>query len=615
MYCRETGQKIPWYDETIILRVENIRAIIAAVIRRVEIERFALLAGVMAEFPPGMTVVTGETGAGKTLLLDAVDFAFGARASSNIFPAAGGRCRVAVEFKMSREEQGWHKIDRIARPGGAGRILLDGVRISAQEARALAAKLFDYSGQTENRSLLSAATHVRLLDSFGDATHSKFKEEFAGARARHGALLRRLELIDRGEAARLARIELLNREVGELAKANVRPGEHNELLSEKRRLANASRISERAGTIIALISGGDAGSGVGAGIGTAIKLGGALPARDALAKCEEAARALAAHFGEDTEVGEQWLALADDISSMEAGLGEVERAAVEALGTANADPSELERVQARLAEIDNLALRYGCAVDGLAAELAARAAELEELSGGETSREKVAAELAEAHRKADEAAKALSKSRAKTAKILVKRVAGYLARLDFAATEFEVAGIGELAPDEEATDAGEIKEQRAFRESGYDDVEFLVSLNPDEPARPLARVASGGEMSRLMLAVTAALAEHSATQVLMFDEIEAGVGGLSAQAVADVMKDMASHRQVIAVSHLAQVAGKADNHIAVSKTVKKAAGGREASEIELIAVHGAERRAELARMLGTTDPAKAKKMVDEMLER
>lgn len=580
-------------------------------LRSVQIERYSLLAGASVEFAAGFNAISGETGAGKTLLLDAIDFALGARTGSQVFPESGERLCVAVEFELpdgaridggaAMLRKGVHKIERLARQGGAARITLDGEKISAQAARTIAAALLDYSGQTENRALLNPKSHTSILDAFGGDAHKKALGAFLSEREKHSALLRQLEIIDRGEAARTARLKLLEAEIAELSAADVRPGEQGELAAKRSMLANAGRIAEQAERITNAIAGGEENTG---------------GARRELETCREAAMQLAKLLGEESGAGEQFALLADDLAAMDAGIGEVESAAAALAAAVENDPAALEEVQSRLAEIDRLALKYGCGADGLAAELDVRRQESGELTGGEMSRDKVVSEIEAAAKDCDKHARALSKERAKAAKTLERRVIDYLKKLDFAGTRFEVAGLMDAAPlaDEDSAEGLNSASWvlKKFREEGYDDVEFLVSLNPGEPARPLARVASGGEMSRLMLAITAAFAEHTSTPVLMFDEIEAGVGGLTSQAVADVMAEISKVRQVIAVTHLAQVAGRADCHFVVTKTAR-AAGGK--SEIKIERVKGEERRAELARMLGTGDASKAKKMVDEILSR
>jgi len=607
-----------------------------AVLSRVEIERYSLIEDMAVEFSGRFNAVSGETGAGKTLLLDAIDFALGARASSQIFPASGGRCRVKLSFDVKNDlnlqglvrlKKGEHTLDRIARPGGSGRILLDGEKISTQAARELSAALLDYSGQAENRQLLTPRAHRAILDAFGDNAHAKLLEEYKTARGKYLALSKQLEIIDRGEAARNAKVRLLEIEISELRELAVEPHEHERLSEMKTVLANANRIMEEAERTREII----AGEGEGAQ-----RNDGAAGVRERLVDAASAARSLSELLGRDSESGEQWMLLAEELDKMEAGLGEVESSAVKLLSVLKADPVELERIQSRLAGIDRLSVKYGTTPDGLAAELETRADELGSLSGGDFDRQNVARELESCAAECDRIARAMSKSRTRAAKVLEKRVSEFLERLDFAHSHFEVAGFLDFldydadSSEESSIDAASnpnaSNSTSSFREAGYDDIEFLVSLNPDEPARPLARVASGGEMSRLMLAITAALAEHTSTPVLMFDEIEAGVGGLTSQAVADVLTDVANVRQVIAVTHLAQVAGRADRHFAVTKDIleKKAetpakhsdapdTGLRLASHIIITELEGHPRREELARMLGTADTMKAKAILDEIM--
>ena len=531
--------------------------VLALMLLRLVVEDFELIE--RAELVPaaGLTAITGETGSGKTMLLNAIEFALGARASSDAVRKGRRRARVALEIEPDdrvREvlaAQGIELEDDevvVVREleGGKTTGRINGVPVSAAQLRALGLAVAEIVGQHEAQRLLAPAQQLDALDRFGGAKTLSLRERVAAAHERHGRLRDELATLEADEGRALADADFAAFAAREIADAALEEGEDERLRERRDLLANAERIA-----------------------------GALRAASDSLAEEERFASAVAslatiARFGAGLDE------LARDASALQGEIGELSARIGRQLESIDLDPNELETVTARLALIDRLKKKYGGTIEAVGVarrgfdEIVERAATSDERQG----RLRAEAEVAAAE--LDAACADLTKARAAAARACESRVTAELAALAMPAARFAIAfePLAQPGP------------------NGAERCEFRLSANPGEPLRPLARGASGGELSRVMLALSVVLADRTSRVALVFDEIDAGIGGATANAVGARLADLATHTQVVCVTHLAQIAVFAGAQFALRKREAKGA-----TTIELVALDEEARLAEIARML------------------
>ena len=546
-------------------------------LRYLKVRNLVLIREISLEFFPGLTVLTGETGAGKSILVDSLALLLGERAGGDQTRWGEKGGSVEAIFDVSRradllpylEERGWEPeegeltLRRELVPGGRGRAFVGSHLASVADLGALGRRLVDLHGQHEHQTLLRTSEHLSILDRSGDNREARdrlaaLNAEIRGIGARLDAWTR-----DRQETAR--RIDILKFQVEEIERAVVRPGETEALRSERIRARNQEKIRECA--LLALES---LYEGEGAALA---RLDGVLSstrelirydasAAPALARAEEAVLAL-------KDLAE---ALRDAGRERESG------------------PARLEEIEARLAQLESLTRKYGPDEEAIRAFGSAAALELGRLNSEEGSRESLESKLEEACSRFSREASALSAKRQRDARALEKAVRGELADLAMERTDWVVDfRVAELPGSPVQREEIPV----AFGADGWDQVQFLVRTNPGEPLRPLAKIASGGELSRLMLAVHGVLREASDGAVRVFDEVDAGIGGRVAETVGRKMKHLSRKGQILCVTHLPQIASLADHHLAVSKRVR---AGR--AEVTAEALDRAGTVREVARMLG-----------------
>ncbi|GEM_PF-2150368 len=554
-------------------------------LRRVSARGFSLLRNIDLELGDGLTVLTGESGAGKTLLLDAVAFALGGRPNRSLLAEGAARCEVTLEIELGEDEvqalgapwqSGRNTLARVLLPSGRSRLKLNGSPLTAGDAAAAGERLFEITGQFESRILFNPETHLGLLDAFGDQKLppllAKYHEAYAGWRQAAA----RLRALRESEGQREQEVSFLSFQVEELAKAEVAVGERAEVDAGLRLQLNAQALIEAAGGAAQLLDGDDDNPG----------------AYDLAARAHERTGELERLLdgGEIEAVDSEELSAR--LAALLEGLRELAAQLRQVAGAIQHDPGEVERLQDRLDEILRLERKYDCPADELPVLLSEKQARLALLTDESQSPEALESQVRDGETQVRELAAQLTKKRSGAARQLEKSTLGYFKRLDFphVALQVELTAAEQPGP------------------QGQDQVELLISLNPGEPARPLARVASGGEASRLLLGIKAALADRLDHGALLLDEVEAGVGGDTARKVADVLVDLSATRQVLAITHLPGVAARGGLHLVARKQV---AGGR--SGVEFQAVSGQQRRKELARMLGEAGGAEEQALVDKLL--
>jgi DNA repair protein RecN (Recombination protein N) len=540
----------------------------------------ALIDRVRIAFEPGLNVLTGETGAGKSLLIDALGLAVGARADSSLVRHGSETARVEALF------------DRLPEPlicvreiSAAGRSTarIDDEAVTAAHLAEVAGRLVEIHGQHDQQRLLDERWQRELLDSFG-----RLERERAAMAAvveawrRNQAALAELAL-DPRELTR--RLELQDHQAAEIAAARLRPGEAAEIQARLAAAQHAETIARGSAEIHEAL----AGEGTGA--------------REVTAAAAQRARELG-------RLDERYVPVAERLLGLAAELEDADAEARELAGTVEHDPAALARLEERLSLIYSLERKYGedeAAVIAYGEETSEEASRLRNLEASRESRQ------AEAERLLGYVAAAgrdLTGARTAAAGRLAAAVEAALGGLGFRQTSFSV--IVARRPAGPAEPAVEANGQRvAFDASGLDSVAYLIAPNPGEPARPLARIASGGELSRVALAIKQILAEADRTPTLVFDEIDSGIGGRSAEPVGRSLWELARTHQVLCVTHLGQIAAYADAQFRIEKLQR---GGRTVTEVRR--VEGSERVAELAQMLaGSEGGTAARASAEELLER
>jgi len=534
------------------------------------------------EVTPGLNVLTGETGAGKTMVVDALSLLLGERADAGIVrvgrPAALVEGRVAVEPRGQAaqalaaagvdDEEGEVVVARQVMAGGGSRAQLQGRMATVGAVAEVMRALVEVHGQHEFQRLLRPSVQLDLLDRFAGPGVLSLRADFAGGWQRLRAVVRELEELTARARDRAREADLLRYQLDEIDAAEVRVGELDELAAETERLANAEALRDAALTAWQVLAGEDE-----AGAATALGA---------------AARALAGPGGHDAALGElggRSEALAAEVGDLASSLrAYAERVLV--------DPERLGTVQARIALLRDLERKYGedeAAVLAFAERGRARLAELE---GGAVRSEELEAEQAALRRRLAELGATLSAERRAAAERLAAALGTELADLAMPQAQVEVALAQEPAAEDDPTGISVDGRRLAGADHGLDRVEIMLSANPGVLPRPLGRAASGGELSRVMLAFRVVLAGIDKTPTLVFDEVDAGVGGRTAAAVGRRLAQLASHHQVLVVTHLPQIAAFADRHFMVEKHA-----GEAATHTDVHALDEAGRVTELSRML------------------
>jgi DNA repair protein RecN (Recombination protein N) len=551
-------------------------------LRELRIRNFAVIESATVEFASGLNVLSGETGAGKSMLIDAILLVRGARAQTDVIRSDADAATVEARFEVAPRSSALAVLDEAGIPPGEGEILVRRELARSGRHRAfvndspvtvallerLGDHLVEVHGQHEHHRLLEPARQLDLLDRYAET--EEMRDVVAALFAKHRAALDDVARTRATERDRVQREDLLRFQVSELDAARLRPGEEAELRTERQRVQHAERFATGLSEVAGLLA-EEEPSAMG-------RLGRARRVLSDLARLDPA-------FGPAADALQAAEAQVEDAILMLRALRD--RAAV--------DPGRLEAIEERLDALMRLERKYGDTEEAMVRFRDEAAAELDRLQRHEellAGQERV---LAEVWGELTTAAAWLSERRTLAARKLGSEAQRELRTLGMERATFEVA-VERSAPE-------------AVSARGLDRVELRLAANPGNEARPLARVASGGELSRTMLALHAVLAADGVA-TMVFDEVDAGVGGRAAAVVADRLAAVARGRQVLCVTHLAPIAARADHHLRVAKTVR---AGR--TRVTAIALHGDERAAEVARMLGGDVTSEAVRHARELLGR
>lgn len=550
------------------------------------ISNFAIIDQVEIELSPGLTVLTGETGAGKSIVLGAFRMLLGGRSTAQAVRAGATRANIEGLFsglppvvRQWLDENGFASDDpddaaslivrRDLLAEGSSRNYINGRAANVSQLRELGMLLVDMHGQNEHSRLYAPAAQLQMLDSFGayEAELARYAEAYQAWRAaktRFDALSS-----DQGDAERLR--DFLEFQVQEIQQAELKPGEDAELEGERKRLGNAERLREICASVRDRLYESDenpAAALVGAAARMLTELAALDPSQQALAEEAEAVRFALEDLSEKVR----------DYEDSVVG-----------------DPERLDEVENRLELLRGLKRKYGATLEEIIATGERLAAELHDIVNHDAALEQAEQALKAAETMAREAAQNLSKARKKTAADFQKQVQEAMRELELPKAILQV----DLQPLSDLSVAG------------LDSCEFLVSLNVGEAPRPMRKVASGGEISRIMLAIKSVLARKDQVPTLVFDEIDTGISGEAAARVGERLEKMSASHQVICITHLPQVAARGALHLVVQKNTK---GDRTTTAVS--AAHGDERTLALARMLsGTAVDEESRKYAEKLLAR
>jgi DNA repair protein RecN (Recombination protein N) len=534
-------------------------------LRHLAIRDFAVVRAAELEFGPGLTVISGETGAGKSLLVDALGFLSGARADSAMVRHGAERAELTAEFGLEdapaagqwllaqeMDEDGACQLRRTLRADGGSRAWINGRPATLGQLSELAAHLVEIHGQHEQQALLSRPSQLALLDAYG--RHADLLATVRDAAQAWSALLReREELAGRGDVSE--RIAWLDYQLAELDREELAQDAIEALVAGHRRQAHVAELSEACDGALARLAGAE-GQAIGA-------------------QLQQLRHSLDRQAGHEPRLSE-----VDGM--LEAAAIQVDEAATlleRVRADLDLDPGTLEELDRRLARLHELARKHRVAPEALAGHRGVLASELDALRGAGERLAVLDREIAAAHGHWREAAGALTAARTGAAHRLSDAVTALLAELGMGGGHFQVAVEpgGEARPDPQ----------------GAERIEFLVAANPGQPARALRKVASGGELSRISLAIEVAALGLDAVPTMVFDEVDSGIGGAVADIVGRKLRALGGARQALCVTHLPQVAAQGHAHYRVSKDT---GGGVTLSAVE--ALDAEQREEELARMLG-----------------
>lgn len=573
------------------------------------IDNFAIIDRLELPFESGYTVVTGETGAGKSIMVDALNLLLGGRASTDVIRTDEDEAGVEGIFEPGEQrlatinrrldDQGIDTGDELivrrrVRRNGRNKVFINGSLSTVSTLQEITNDLVDISGQHEHYSLLDTAGHLDLVDLFGDL--GERRDEMQTTFDRLESLAGQLDELQSDEQERLNRIDFLEYQLDEIEELGLEPGEGEALQQEFDRLKHAESIGESVGTALELTYEGNRSA--------------AELLSDAVGHLRDAAR-------HDEELS----ALGDELEDARITAEEIARQLQSYSSDLEVNPSRLDTVVGRIDDLQQLQRKHGVET---AEELLGVADDMREeilrLKNAEQRGEELKEKLREQKAQAYDTARALSQARREAAETFAAQVERELSDLNMEETEFTVDITPEALPPEELS-ADQIGVRGAanladdpvveLTDRGFDDVEFVIAPNPGEEARPLAEIASGGELSRIMLAIKSVLVDRDSVETYVFDEVDTGIGGTTAEVVGRKIRRTADSHQIICITHLAQIASLADQHYRVTKEKRD---GRTHSTVTPLDEE--ERVEEIARMLGGERATpKTRQAAEDMLVR
>lgn len=534
-------------------------------LENLHVKNLALIEEEDITFLDGLHILSGETGAGKSIILGALGLALGGKVSKDMLRDPGKEALVEAVFRITRDSQRKQLAELDIEPYDDEVILsrkitesrsvakINGEMVPAIKMKQVGDIFLDIHGQNDHQSLLHKKKHLEMLDEYAKNEVGPLKERMQTAYKTYAAKQQEWKEANQLDGDREREISFLEYEIKEITEANLEIGEDARFENQYRRLSNSKRIMEALSEAYQQTSGSD---------GASEQVGRAVQRLHQILSYDEAL--------------EPMFESLNDIDSL---LSDFNRDLSQYMAEAEFDEEMFAQIDGRLNEINRLKDKYGATIEDILATKQEKEDRLEKLMHHEAYLAKLTQALNDAKKEAEDAAFALSGMRKRYAKELSGKVEEALMDLNFLDVHFSM----------------EFLQTDHIGADGYDDAQFMIRTNPGEPIRPLKDIASGGEMSRIMLAIKTVLAEHDDIDTLIFDEIDAGISGRTAQAVSEKLHLVAKEHQVICITHLPQIAAMADHHYLIQKDV---VGNETISSIEALSYHDSIK--ELARMLGGT---------------
>jgi len=533
------------------------------------VKNFALIDEADLDLGSGLNILTGETGAGKSILIDSVGAALGGRVRGDVIGKYGDSAYVELVFSVDDDEKrkALQELEisteydciLVSRKIMEGRSIhkINDETVTSAKVKKVTELLLDIHGQHEHQSLLHKQKHLEILDQYTDRDGAELREQVAEAYDLYSACRKKLDAFDQNPEVRARETDFLRYEISEIERAAVSEGEEEELTETFRRFRNSERLAGNIGEVLD-----------------------AMGDRGASGNISRATRYLRDAASLDA-------GLADTLAQLETVEDlalEAERSLRDYFNELSFEPEEYRRVENRLDEIHHIEQKYGKGYDAVARALEERREKLQFYEDYENQLMKAEEELNQAEMQLAEASQALGRLRRAASEGLCEAIRAALSDLNFLNVEFEI----------------NFTILDHYTRLGQDSVEFLISMNPGEPLRPLGQVASGGELSRIMLGIKAVLAETDEIPTLIFDEIDSGISGRTAQKVSEKLEQISRFRQVICITHLPQIAAMADRHFCIEKCVRE---DRTCTAVSLLNEEDSVR--ELARLLGGVEITEA----------
>lgn len=502
------------------------------------VKNLALIQEVQADFGPGLNILTGETGAGKSILMGSVNLALGQKMSRGMIREGAHYALVELVFQVdSCTEEKLKELDVFPEEGQViiTRKLMENRSISkvngeastAGNIKKIAALLLDIHGQHEHQSLLYPEKQMEILDEFGGGEILEKKEGVKGFYIEYSRLKKELESYQIDEEQRRREMGFLEYEIQEISQAQLKPGEDQELETVYRKLANGKKITEGLGSVYQIT--GYEGEGMGAQMGRAMQK---------ISQIREY----------DSELENIYSSMED----MDSLLNDLNRELSSYLSEFVFSEEEFQETENRLDLINHLKSKYGHTIEEILSYQGEKEKELERLENFQARKEELERKLEEQEMLLKKASQELTRCRKDWASMLEEKIIQSLQDLNFLNVEFHIS----------------FREKESYTAQGKDSITFMISTNPGEPVLPLQQVVSGGELSRIMLAIKTLLADKDQTETLIFDEIDTGISGRTAQKVAEKMKVIGENHQVLCITHLPQIASQADYHYLIEKNVE-----------------------------------------------